>query len=139
MCQQNEQLRAEVIPLYLQGCASFSLLFSCLHRTQRGQYWPPFFCVINALTVDDASRRRCLSVCLFSTAYVKSMVDFVQSAILMPSTKIVVYGAFGRKILWQISPLATSAQDVQQTIYEFTHIRTTLASSWFCRRNKRLY
>ena len=71
----------------------------------------------------------------------KGIVNAFPCAILLPRLEVAPDGAFGRKILGQVSPGATGSQDVENGIHDITHVRCARSSAsgsrgqkWFDQR-----
>jgi len=57
------------------------------------------------------------------------MVDTIQRPVIVPKVKIFEQCAAWREVLGHRTPLATGAQDVHQTVHNFTDIDAPLAAT----------
>src|ERR1700729_3295749 len=65
-------------------------------------------------------------------------MDPIQRAVAMPPRKIVMQRASGRKVFWDIPPLAAGAQDVHHAVHDGSHVRPPLTAAAFSGRDQRL-
>ena len=66
------------------------------------------------------------------------MMDSIQRTVAIPPRKIIMQRAARRKVLWNIAPLAPSAEDIHHAIHDRPHVRPPLAAAAFSGRNQRL-
>jgi|SoimicMinimDraft_4_1059732.scaffolds.fasta_scaffold14566_2 hypothetical protein len=66
------------------------------------------------------------------------MMDAIQRAVAIPPRKVVMQRAAGRKVFWNIAPLAAGAQDVHDAVHDRAHVGSPLAAAAFSGRNQRL-
>ena len=64
-------------------------------------------------------------------------MNAIEHAVALPPHEIIVHRAARRKILRQIAPLTTSAQDVHQAVHHRAHVGAALATARPRRRNQR--
>src|ERR1700721_1796920 len=65
-------------------------------------------------------------------------MDPIQRAVAMPPRKIVMQRAAGRKVFWNIPPLAAGAQDVHHAVHDGPHVDPPLTAAAFSGRDQRL-
>ncbi len=97
----------------------------------------PFFGAFHALAVDNCGRWTGLAAGLFTTSHIELVMDAIDRAVPFPARQIVVQGAARRQILGDSAPLATSAQNIQDAIEDFTLINVTRVAAVFGRWNQR--
>src|ERR1700693_3483428 len=102
-----------------------------------GSMRPPFFCALHALTVDDGGGGTGLAVRPFAALNVERVMNAIEHAVALPPDEVVVHRATRRKILRNIAPLTTGAQDVHQAVHHRTHVGAALAAARPRRRNER--
>ena len=64
-------------------------------------------------------------------------MNAIEHAVALPPDEVVVHRATRRKILRNIAPLTTGAQDVHQAVHHRTHVGAALAAARPRRRNER--
>jgi hypothetical protein len=64
-------------------------------------------------------------------------MNAIEHAVALPPHEVIVHRAARRKILRQIAPLTTSAQDVHQAVHHRAHVGAALATARPRRRNQR--
>src|ERR1700720_1843908 len=65
------------------------------------------------------------------------VMNAIEHAVALPPDEVVVHRATRRKILRNIAPLTTGAQDVHQAVHHRTHVGAALAAARPRRRNER--
>jgi hypothetical protein len=60
----------------------------------------------------------------------------IQHAVALPPEEVVIHRAAWRKILGEIAPLTTGAQNIHQAVYHRTHVGAALAAARPRRRNE---
>lgn len=76
----------------------------------------PHLCCLDALAVDDADARRCLSACFPPHLATKSIVDSIPDAKVSPVAKETVHRAPIRKLLGKHPPLTTGFGQVEDRV-----------------------
>ena len=74
----------------------FLPLIFCPHRSHAGRCRPPFFCAFHALAIDNGGGRTGVSLLLFTTLLIKSVVHAFQRAIVGPQIEGVMNRTFRR-------------------------------------------
>src|SRR6202011_1354401 len=110
---------------------------ACRHRSHADRCGPPFFCALHALTVDDGGGGTGLAFRPFAAFNVECVMNAIEHAVALPPDEVVVHRATRRKILRNIAPLTTGAQDVHQAVHHRTHVGAALAAARPRRRNER--
>src|SRR6202021_159269 len=65
-------------------------------------------------------------------------MDPIQRAVAMPPRKIVMQRAAGRKVFWDVPPLAAGAQDVHHAVHDGPHVDPPLTAAASRGRDQRL-
>ena len=63
-------------------------------------------------------------------------MNAIQHAVALPPEEVVIHRAAWRKILGEIAPLTTGAQNIHQAVYHRTHVGAALAAARPRRRNE---
>src|SRR5580658_8169468 len=66
------------------------------------------------------------------------MMDVIQRPVVAPAVEIAVNCAPWRKILWDVTPLATRAEDIHQTVHHFPDVDRAFVAATFGWRNQGL-
>src|SRR5258707_15395506 len=77
---------------------------------------------LHRLTVDDDHAGSRFSARCHTDLLTQHLLDLIPSAILAPLAVIVMHRTLGWQVMWQITPLASSAIDVKDGIYHLAHI-----------------
>src|SRR5271165_6952514 len=86
-----------------------------------------FFRASHALAVDDGGGWAGLAFGLRATLFIERVMDAIQHAINAPIAKVSINGAARRKILRQVAPLASGAQQVHDGVERVPHVRFAFA------------
>src|SRR6185312_7684504 len=106
-------------------------------RSRGDRCTPPFFRPLDALAVDDRGDWACFSSGLLSTFHVKSMVDTIQRAVVVPKREVAIHRAARGQILRDRAPLAARAQHVHQAVDHVADAHRSLATPALRRWNDR--
>src|SRR6185312_11074828 len=106
-------------------------------RSRGDRCTPPFFRALDALAVDDRGGWACFSSGLLSTFHVKSMVDTIQRAVVVPKREVAIHRAARGQILRDRAPLAARAQHVHQAVDHVADAHRSLATPALRRWNDR--
>lgn len=90
------------------------------------------------VTVDHTSARAGLAADLFSTRHRERMVYPPHGAVVVPEIEIIKQHALGRRILWNIPPLAPCAEHVHQTVHDFSNTNASASPAALGARRQRL-
>ncbi len=132
--QPDELLLPAPNPLYLPKYGVFGHLSSYLHRSREA----PFFGCLDTLTIQDSCACLGMTVSGLSHFSAQSVVNALSSSISPPVAKVGVDSLPRRKIMRQIAPLATSAQDIEDGIDNLSAQVISRTPSAFDWRNQRL-
>src|ERR1700730_2129777 len=116
----------------------FLPLSSCQHHSRSDRCGAPFFRALHALAVDDAGRRARFTIHGFATLHVERVMNAIQRAVLVPKVEITKQRALGRQIFGNVTPLASRAQHIHETVHDFPRLNRALPSATFGRWNNRL-
>ena len=72
----------------------------------------------------------------FAAFNVERVMNAIEHAVALPPDEVVVHRATRRKILRNIAPLTTGAQDVHQAVHHRTHVGAALAAARLRRWNE---
>src|SRR3954452_23567880 len=132
----DDSVQQQTLRIY-QDMAFLALDFSCRNHTLADQSRAPFFRALDALAINDRSRRAGVSFGQFSTLHVKRVVDAIQRPIVIPAMEVVVQGAARRKVFGDRGPLASCAQNVHKAVDNLPLVNRTLVAASLGRRDLR--
>jgi hypothetical protein len=79
--------------------------------------------------VDDGGGGTGFAFRPFAAFDVERVMNAIEHAVALPPHEVIVHRAARRKILRQIAPLTTSAQDVHQAVHYRAHVGAALATA----------
>ena len=100
--------------------------------------WTAAFRGFHRLAVDDAGARAGLPPGFLARRHHQRMVDPRPAAVIRPAVEVPLHGRVGRKLLRQLSPLATGRRHVEQRLYHLAKVRLARPSDRRSLRHERL-
>ena len=99
--------------------------------------WPSLLCGLHRLAVDDDSARVRNTTLPFPHLDTQDLIDHLSHTLPAEPAEVHVAGLPRRKIVRQVTPGASSAQHIQDTVDDLSHVDGARAASWPSRWDQR--